>query len=81
MKDLHIMYVPVEDLHPTDYNPRIWDTTMEKQLTESMSRFGMVDPLIVNGAQERKNVIIGGHFRWHIAKQIGLKSQSAPNLN
>ena len=37
MDNLHIMYVPVEDLDPADYNPRTWDTTMEKQLTERRS--------------------------------------------
>ncbi|CAK9251825.1 unnamed protein product [Sphagnum jensenii] len=32
----------------------------------------MVDPLLVNGAPERKNVVIGGHFRLKVAKDLGI---------
>jgi len=31
----------------------------------------MVDPIICNSAPERKNVVIGGHFRLKIAKNLG----------
>jgi DNA modification methylase len=37
-----------------------------------MSRFGIVDPIIVNGAANRRNIVIGGHFRLKIAKDLGL---------
>jgi len=44
-----------------------------KKLTESIKRFGLVDPLIVNSAPKRTNFIIGGHFRFKVAKDLGIK--------
>ncbi|MCX6756324.1 MAG: site-specific DNA-methyltransferase [Candidatus Nomurabacteria bacterium] len=68
---LQIVEVPINDLKPADYNPRKWDQKSIAELKESMTRFGMVDPIVVNGAPERHNIVIGGHFRMHIAKELG----------
>lgn len=70
---LHVTYVPVSSLKPSAYNPRTWDKTQEKHLKESITRFGVVDPLVVNGAKNRKNIVIGGHFRLHTLKALGHK--------
>lgn len=72
-KELNILYVPISELRPAEYNPRRWDKSAVTKLKESIQRFGMVDPIIVNASPNRKNVIIGGHFRWAIAKEMGLK--------
>ena len=37
-------------------------------------RFGLVDPLIVNKNKERKNILVGGHQRLRIAKEMGVES-------
>ncbi len=37
-----------------------------------VERFGCVDPLIVNAAPERKNIVIVGHFRLSVAKKLGI---------
>lgn len=68
-----IVMVNVGDLKPSTYNPRTWSEETTKQLTESIQRFGLVDPLLVNGAEERKNIVIGGHFRLKVAKELGYK--------
>lgn len=68
-----IEYVPISVLKPAQYNPRKWDKVKEDQLKQSIETFGMVDPLVVNRAPNRKNVVIGGHFRLHVAKQMGFK--------
>lgn len=65
-----IIMVNVRDLKPSVYNPRKWSAESERQLKESISRFGMIDPIIVNGAKDRKNIVIGGHFRLHTAKKL-----------
>lgn len=70
-KDLTITQIKVQDLEPATYNPRSWDETAIAGLTESIKRFGMVDPIIANGASGRKNIVIGGHFRLKIAKDLG----------
>jgi ParB-like chromosome segregation protein Spo0J len=71
-RQLAIVMVAVADLNPAPYNPRKWDQAAVVNLKTSIRRFGFVDPLIVNGATNRKNVIIGGHFRYSIAKELGM---------
>lgn len=68
-----IVMVNIGDLKPSAYNPRTWNEETTKQLTESIQQFGLVDPLLVNGAASRKNIVIGGHFRLKVAKELGLK--------
>lgn len=72
-KLLTIQHINITELKPALYNPRRWSDAQTAHLTESIKRFGLVDPLIVNGAIERHNIVIGGHFRLKIAKDLGLK--------
>lgn len=72
-QNLNVVYVPIGELLPATYNPRKWSEDAIAQLTESMKRFGLVDPIVVNGASERKNIVIGGHFRLKVAKDLGFK--------
>ena len=69
-KKINISYIDPSSLSPAEYNPRKWDGAAISKLTDSIKRFGLVDPLIVNGAPERANVVIGGHFRLEIAKRL-----------
>ncbi len=73
-QDLHIEQVSIDLLIPAEYNPRKWDTTAEEKLKESIRRFGIVDPLIANCAEGRKNIVIGGHFRLSVIKALGIES-------
>lgn len=70
---LKIEHVKISKLKAATYNPRTWSEETKKQLTDSISQFGLVDPLLVNGAANRKNIVIGGHFRLNIAKELGFK--------
>lgn len=65
-----IQYVSVDILRRAEYNPRKWDEIAVKKLAESIKRFGLVDPIIVNSAVNRKDVVIGGHFRLEVAKSL-----------
>jgi len=69
---IKIVEVPINELHAAEYNPRKHSKEQSDQLKESIKRFGMVDPVICNSAPERKNVIIGGHFRLEAAKELGM---------
>ncbi|MBU1754978.1 DNA modification methylase [Patescibacteria group bacterium] len=73
-KEINIVYVPVSDLKPAEYNPRKISKESLTQLKESISRFELVDPVIVNGAPKRKNIVIGGHMRLRAAKELGHKT-------
>lgn len=71
MENLKVLYVEVSELLPAEYNPRKWDTTALGSLKESIQRFGLVDPIIANSAKGRRGVIIGGHMRLKVAKDLG----------
>lgn len=71
---LKIEYVPVGELKAADYNPRKHSPEQTAQLKESLTRFGFVDPVICNSTPERKNIVIGGHFRLEVAKSLGHKT-------
>ena len=64
----------VEELISAEYNPRQMTSEQHKSLTDSIKRFGLVDPILVNNHPDRKNIIVGGHQRVTIAKELGFKS-------
>ena len=55
---MKIERVAINKLKPASYNPRQISTKQYKDLKESVNRFGIVDPIIVN---KNGNVVIGGH--------------------
>ncbi|MFA5770894.1 MAG: ParB N-terminal domain-containing protein, partial [Patescibacteria group bacterium] len=71
---LKVEYVDINVLKPSEYNPRKWDQNAINNLTESIKRYGLVDPLLVNNAQGREGVVIGGHFRLKVAKDLKITS-------
>ena len=68
---LNIQYVPISQIKLADYNPRKWSEKAIKDLTKSIKDYGLVDPVILNGAAARKNICIGGHFRIKVASDLG----------
>ena len=80
-RKLKVHYVPIESLRSPNYNPRKWNEETTKQLKESVKRFGIVDPIIVNSAPNRKGIIIGGNFRWTAAKSMEIKTVPVVYLN
>lgn len=72
-KKLEIVTVAISQLKPSEYNPKKMTKKQEEDITESIKRFGLVDPLIVNNFPSRENIIIGGHQRYHIMKKLGYK--------
>jgi ParB-like chromosome segregation protein Spo0J len=56
-----------------EYNPRQLTKDQYAQLKDSLTRFGLVDPLIINKNKQRKNILVGGHQRLRIATDLGIK--------
>ncbi len=79
--DLHIVMVPIDKLIPALYNPRIHNEAQEARLTESIHDFGAVEPLVVNGAKNRLNIVIGGHFRLKVFRKLGYKTVPVVYVN
>ena len=68
---MEIKQIPTEQLRPAEYNPRMLTDEQKANLTESIKRFGLVDPILVNSHPSRENIVIGGHQRLLVAKELG----------
>lgn len=78
---LQIQNIKISELKAAVYNPRRWDEHAIEQLTESIKRYGVVDPLLVNGASSRNNIVIGGHFRLKVLKDLGYNEVPVVYIN
>ena len=63
----------IDSLIFAEYNPRQLTKDQYKHLKDSIDRFGLVDPIIVNKNKDRKNIIVGGHQRVKVAKDMNIK--------
>lgn len=60
---MEIEHIKITDLKPAEYNPRRISDEDYQKLKNSISTFGLVDPIIVN----LKNMhIVGGHQRYDV---------------
>lgn len=70
--------IKITDIIPAPYNPRtITDTEMDK-LENSLSTFGLVDPIVIN---LKNNHIIGGHQRFDALLNNAIKKDNLYELN
>lgn len=79
--NLKVEYLPIPLLKPAQYNPRKISPEAMEQLKKSIHKFNVVDPIIVNSASARKNIIIGGHQRYRAAKELGHKTIPVVYIN
>lgn len=70
-ESLKIIYKDIDSLIDTEYNPKKCTPKEENNIRNSIMEFGIVDPLIINTYKGRENVIVGGHQRRRVAKQLG----------
>jgi len=70
---MKVVEVEIEKLKPSEYNPRALSEKEALDLEKSLRKFGMVEPIVVNSASGRENVIIGGHQRYFLLKKMGWK--------
>lgn len=71
MQKMKIKTVPIKDINPAPYNPRLdlqpGDADYDK-LAKSLDEFGLVEPLIWN---EKTGNLVGGHQRLKILEARG----------
>jgi len=60
----------LKDLKPAPYNPRKSNEKQEANLKASLTKFGVVEPIIYN---KQTGYIVGGHFRVRELKKLGIK--------
>ncbi len=76
VKKINIVYKDVKDLREAEYNPRKINLKQIEQLKKSLTNFDCVEPLVINIHKDRKNVIVGGHQRLRVLRE--LKYQEVP---
>lgn len=81
LEKIQITQVPIEELKLNTENPRKWSKEQFKQLKESITKFGIVNPFLVNSAEERKNIIIGGNFRYQVVRELGIETVPVVFIN
>lgn len=68
---MDVVKVPIGDLNAAKYNPRkdLKPTDAEYvKLKNSIEHFGYIEPIVVN---KRNNIVIGGHQRLKVLKELG----------
>ena len=63
----------IDSLIFAEYNPRQLTKDQHQHLKDSIQRFGLVDPILVNSHADRKDIIIGGHQRVRVAKDLDIQ--------
>ena len=62
-----------KDLKPANYNPRQISATDYDALKDSISKFGMAEPIVVNSNPDREGIVIGGHQSLRACMDLGIK--------
>ena len=63
MNDLKVSKIFIKNINPNKENPRQIDPDRFNKLNNSLSEFGLIEPIIIN---TKSNEIIGGHQRYNI---------------
>ena len=63
----------IDSLIFAEHNPRQLTKDQHQHLKDSIQRFGLVDPILVNKHKDRKDIIIGGHQRVRVAKDLDIQ--------
>lgn len=67
---LQVQHININELKASEFNPRTWSDHQLAKLRESIEKFGVVDPLIVNTHSSRKNIVIGGNMRLQVLQEL-----------
>ena len=63
---MKVKKIDINKLQPASYNPRQISTKQYKDLKESIKKFTLCDPIIIN----KDMTVIGGHQRLKICKEL-----------
>jgi ParB-like chromosome segregation protein Spo0J len=78
---MNIVSYEIDKINEAEYNPRELSKKQHEDLYDSIRKFGLVDPILININPERKNIVIGGHQRLKICKELNFKAVPCVELN
>ena len=68
----------IKDIRPSSYNPRIATDAEYLGLKNSIKRFNLLEPLIVN---KKTGNLVGGHLRYRVLKELKYKEVPVVEVN
>jgi len=74
---MKIEKVKIAELNPAEYNPRRMTSKQYEDLKNSLEKFGLVDPIIINS----DNTVVGGHQRLRIMRELGAELVPVVRVN
>ena len=74
---MKIEKVKISELNPAEYNPRRMTNKQYEDLKNSLEKFGLVDPIIINS----DNTVVGGHQRLRIMRELGAEYVPTVRVN
>jgi len=74
---MKIEKVKIAELNPAEYNPRRMTNKQYEDLKNSLEKFGLVDPIIINS----DNTVVGGHQRLRIMRELGAEFVPVVRVN
>tara|TARA_R100000700_G_scaffold28688_1_gene35538 strand:+ start:220 stop:726 length:507 start_codon:yes stop_codon:yes gene_type:complete len=74
---MKIEKVKIAELNPAEYNPRRMTNKQYEDLRNSLEKFGLVDPIIINS----DNTVVGGHQRLRIMREMGAELVPVVRVN
>lgn len=78
---LKVVEWDIDKLVGAEYNPRKLSDEQKQTIKDSINRFGLVDPVIVNINPDRFGIIIGGHQRTKVAREMGFEKMPCVELD
>lgn len=78
---MEVINIDINLLNPAEYNPRNLTEEQFNNIKSSLDEFDFVNPLVVNSNPNRKNILIGGHQRLKVAKELGYKQVPVVYVN
>ena len=76
-----IVLRPLDELKPSEYNPRKINAKQKEDIKQSLKDFGMVIPLVVNVHPDRLNIVVGGNQRMRIMAELGYTMANTVEVN
>ena len=70
---IKIEYELLEKLNEFPGNPRSWGQKSENEVERSLRKHGFINPLLVNSAPGRENIVLSGNLRLAVSRKLGLK--------
>lgn len=78
---MKIVELPIEILKEAPWNPNQMDEATLNRLSESLSRYGIVEPLVVRPQEEGFYEVLSGNQRMKVIKSLGFKSVPCVAVN